>query len=186
MKNLVAIDIETSGTNPFIHDALAIAFAPINPEIPNLEIFISQHDLSWSEYAKNNFPKFSKSWEANSVQPKEAIKIITKYLSLHFNGEKVTAVSHNVGFDIAFLRKLAFQADLVEIPFLSHRAIDTHTLLHAVNSKRKNNNPLNLTSDAAFDNFGITTDPSSRHTALADAIATRELYIKLIDELSFS
>ncbi len=179
MKHLVAIDIETSGTNPYIHEPLVVAFAPLDEKIPTLEVYIQQKNITWSKYAKENFSKFSMRWIENAVPAEEAMKVIQNYLFQSFAGEKAIAISHNVGFDIAFLRKIAFQASLTEIPYLSHRAIDTHSLLHAVNLKR-NSASQELTSDLAFEEFHIKVDPALRHTALADALATKKLYLELV------
>jgi DNA polymerase III epsilon subunit-like protein len=62
----------------------------------------------------------------------------------------------------------------------SHRTVDTHSLMWAL-VVRGRLPPTVRGSDAAFAHFGIAPDPDARHTALGDALATRELLLRLID-----
>jgi DNA polymerase III epsilon subunit-like protein len=107
---------------------------------------------------------------------------IERYLSSVFPGEAVTPVGHNVGFDVAFLRKLAFLGGRNEITAISHRALDTHTMLYLLHLKGRVP-PSALSSDGAFEYFGIRVPDNERHTALGDALATRELVLRIFEML---
>lgn len=180
-NNLVVVDIETSGVNPFLHDVLAIGFVPINPTRPSTAFYIRHDDIRWTEWARKGFEKYASEWDQKSVSPIQACDQIEKYLKQNFPDGPATPVGHNVGFDLAFLRKLAFLGGREQLANLSHRAVDTHTLLYLLHLAGRI--PLGaLNSDGAFQHFGIGVPEAVRHTALGDALATRELLICLLDE----
>ncbi|SRR6266540_978328 len=181
-SSLVVVDVETSGINPFLNDVLAVGIAPLFANAQSLELYIRPNTIEWSPYAKDNFRKFRSEWELRAVAPSAACEIIEKYLLDNFSGNKVTPIGHNVGFDISFLKRLAFLGGRDELAGLSHRAIDTHTILYLLYLQDKL--PITaLNSDGAFQYFKIRVPDASRHTALGDALATRELILKLFDLL---
>lgn len=179
-NDLVVIDLETSGINPFVNDVLAIGLVSVfEPEVKKT-IYVKHLNLAWSDFALQNFTKFSSEWEKNAVDPITACFQIETFLSEAFSGRKAIAIGHNIGFDISFLRKIASQAKKSEIRYLSHRAIDTHTILYMLFLKGVL--PQSATnSDGAFEYFGITIPEKDRHTALGDAIATRLLFLELLE-----
>lgn len=177
--NLVAIDVETSGTNPFENEILSIALAPLNEEITPLDIYIKHNHINWSEYAQLNFGRFQEQWFERGISPKSACKQIEDYLQENYKDQPIILVGHNVGFDISFLRKLAFSAGREMIRGISHRSIDTHSILYYLHLRGLG--PKEFTnSDGAFQYFDIPIVPNRRHTALGDAIATRDLFRKLL------
>lgn len=180
-KNLVAIDIETSGTNPFMHDVLAIGLVPINKKIPPKTVYVRHQSIHWSDYAHHIFSKYSMEWNEKSVPPVVACQEIEKYLQENFKGRLVTPVGHNIGFDLTFLRKLAFQSARDQISGISHRAVDTHTLLYVLALEKKIPSDA-VTSDGAFSHFGIEIDANKRHTATGDAEATSVLLEKILEK----
>lgn len=187
MKNLdsaplVIVDLETSGVNPFNHDVLALALVPLNSALPPHVVFVKPPEIRWSDYARANFAKFAAEWERGAVPPVEACASIESYLARTFGGQMATPIGHNIGFDVAFLRKLAFLAHRDELPGLSHRAIDTHTLLYVLASAGRIP-PSAVTSSGAFEHFGIRVSDSMRHTAFGDAVATRELFCRIVQLL---
>lgn len=185
MNNLAIIDLETSGTNPSKHSILEIGIIPLQDEKESFHVYIKPtKKIHWSKYAKVNFEKYSENWEKHAVPPKTAIELLTKYLNRNFGDSKVTLIGHNIAFDLSFLKKLAYDAKLDEIPQISHRAIDTYTLLYILQSQDKIPE-LALNSDGAFKYFNIEPNEKDRHTALGDAIATKELFkrvTKLLNE----
>ena len=73
---------------------------------------------------------------------------------------------------------LAGQGRALE-PRFSHRTVDTHSL--AAGLRDAGRLPLeNLSSTALFAHFGIEVPEARRHTALGDALATYDLYWKLV------
>ena len=181
MKNLVVIDIETSGLNPHLHEVLAIALVPLSDDIAPLEVFIKYDKIAWQEYSYDLFEKYRSAWQDHSCPPKIALSLIEEYIKKSFEGKKITLVGHNVSFDTAFLRKLVYLAsNKVESDYIAHRSIDTHTLLHTLVSVGAIPDTT-LSSTGAFEYFDIPVSEKERHTALGDAIATKKLYNRLLD-----
>jgi len=180
-QHLVVVDIETTGVNPFIHDAVSIAFVPLVRELPSLELFIAHEQVNWSPFAYENFQRFRNKWSRLAIAPSAACDQIESYFNGLFGGIRATLIGHNIGFDVAFLRKISYQGDREELPGVSHRMVDTHTLLYVL--AMNDYIPFEATtSDGAFRHFGIHVEKSRRHEALADAEATRELFLRVMSE----
>lgn len=181
-RHLVVVDIETSGTNPFMHEALALAFVPVGANIPPASFYVSHESIVWSDFARRNFENFQRTWRQEAVSARRTCEAIEQYLQRHFGDATVTLVGHNIGFDVAFLRKLAFQGGRDQLAGVSHRAVDTHTLLYVL--AMQGLIPYEaVTSDGAFRYFNIEIAAEARHTAMGDALATRELLIRILDRL---
>jgi DNA polymerase III subunit epsilon len=181
-RNLAVIDVETSGTSPLVHDLLSVAIVPVASRSSPLVVHVRHEDIVWTPFARANFEHFGADWERSSVHPIEAIAAIEEYLFSAFDEHPVIAVGHNVGFDLSFLKRVALQAKREAIANLSHRAVDTHSLLYVLYLQGRLPKDA-LTSDGAFHHFGIEIPSGLRHTALADAIATRTLFDCLLSEL---
>lgn len=150
---------------------------PFDARIDPLQVFVAfepNNPPEWNEFASKNFEKFRASWERGAVSASEACQIIEDWISRGWHRETITPVGHNVGFDQAFLRKLAFRGGREQIAGISHRGVDTHTLLQLLLLEQKVP-PEAVTSNGAFRHFDIRIDESARHTALGDATATRQL-----------
>jgi len=180
--NLIVVDVETTGPNPFVHDLLSVAFVPVlTPERP-LSVHVRSTELSWTDFARTNFSKFDQEWNQLAVSPQDALQRIEAYLDDVLPNDVATLVGQNVGFDLSFLRKLAFLCGRIQVPRISHRAIDTHTLLYLASLQQAL--PFNaVSSDAAFEFLGVSPPAHHRHTALGDALATRLLFLRLMDLL---
>ena len=178
---LVVVDVETTGVNPFRHQILSLALVPIDSSKPSLEIYVRCGELVWQNRALEYFSQYQSIWEAESISPHLACDQIKTYLSTHFD-TPVTLVGHNVGFDVAFLRQLAYRAELDELPLVSHRAVDTHTLLFLLHSWGRIPDQA-LSSSGAFAHFGISIPRNERHSAIGDAVATRELFLRVMSML---
>ncbi len=90
---------------------------------------------------------------------------------------------HNVGFDMAFVRQLFEKQGVSFAKYFSHRYIDTSSILQYIGIRQNfSNKQLQQfsSSDRAFQNFGISVPPEVRHTALADAAATAQLFTRLV------
>lgn len=178
---LVVVDVETSGTNLAAHSLMAAAFVPVNEDKPVLEVYFRPKRIEWSPRAKEMFASYETVWEQVAVPPERACAAITTYIQGVF-GRPVTIVAHNVAFDFAFLRKTFHEANALESDAFSHRAVDTHTLLFLAHLKGIIPKSA-LSSTGAFDFFGIKVSREARHTAVGDAIATRELFRRLLEVL---
>lgn len=179
INDLVVIDTETSGIDPFENDLLSIAFIPTSPQIPSIEIHVKYSKIVWNKFAKENFKKFESTWINESISPADACDEIEKYLSRYYPSKNVIPIGHNISFDLSFIRKLAHRGKRDHIEGLSHRSIDTHTLLYILHME-------NLvpkwatTSTGAFEYFNISVDNAARHTAKGDAQATKVLFQKIL------
>ena len=178
-QKLVAIDVETSGINPFRHHILSLALVPLDPSKSPLELYVNDGEPEWQRIAANYFEEWRPDWEAYGRSASDACAALSSYIETVF-GEEITVVGHNVGFDVAFLRQLAFRAGLAQVPLISHRVIDTHTILYLLHLSGVIPEDA-LSSDGAFRHFDITPQASARHTAIGDALATRELFIRALE-----
>lgn len=178
---LVAVDVETTGVNPFRHRILSAAFVPLDGATPNLDLYIRSDEPEWQSEARRYFAAFQTKWESEGISPRAACQRLQEYVAHHFH-EPITLVGHNVGFDVAFLRQLAYLAELDQLPLVSHRAIDTHTILFLLRMRGLIPEDA-LSSTGAFSHFGIKIQAGERHTAIADASATRELFLRAISLL---
>jgi DNA polymerase-3 subunit epsilon len=177
---LVVVDVETSGINPFRNDVLAIALVPLLNDAAPFELYVRPKTIQWDSHAKEMFKSYRERWEAGAVNPPMACEGIEHYLASTFSGKRVTPIGHNVGFDVGFLRKLAFLGGRDQLAHLSHRGIDTHTMLYLLYLQGKVPEAA-LTSDGAFRHFGIRVPEAERHTAIGDALATKQLMLRLLD-----
>lgn len=180
--DLVVVDVETSGVNPFRNDVLAIAFVPLAKDKEPLEVYVDAESIVWAEQAMKIFRNYEPQWEKNKVPPSTACDLLECYLATTFDGRPVTPLGQNIGFDVAFLRKLAYLGGREQLRGLSHRAVDTHTMLYVLSLQGRLPKSA-LSSDGAFQHFGIEVHKGSRHTALGDALATRELALRLFELL---
>jgi DNA polymerase-3 subunit epsilon len=121
---------------------------------------------------------------AAALDPPMALTVLDVFLDQHFphRCQPILLAGHNVTFDQAFLGAfLAGQGRSLE-PRFSHRLVDTHSIAAALRDAGRL--PLdNLSSSALFAHFGIVVPPEQRHTALGDALATFELYWKLVEAM---
>lgn len=174
LNQAVAIDVETSGVDPFVHKVLAIAIAPLDKSKGFLKVYVKHQDIAWTTRAKEFFDGYKSEWLERAVDPSEAYQTIEKFLINRFK-TPVTALGHNVGFDMMFMRQLSSLSGRESLPFISHRAVDTHSVLYFMSALALVPNEA-LSSDGAFDYFGINVADEDRHTALGDAVATRDLF----------
>lgn len=177
-SSLVAVDVETSGPDPSENQLLSVAFAPLMPGLPALSIFVSQSSIQWGKTASEYFLNYKDEWEHNAVPVPEAYQRVSEYLkSLPF--AEIILVGHNVGFDISFLKQLQRGTEQGQLPKVSHRSIDTHSVLYLAYLLGRIPRSA-LTSSGAFEHFGISPLANERHTAIADAKATGLLFQKLL------
>jgi len=174
-RNIVVVDTETTGPNPFVHDLLSLAMVPLNRSLPELILHVSRRGaVNWNKFARKNFQNFRTLWTQDAVDVQIAFRQVQEYLVALNLSDPIVFAGHNVGFDRAFLQKLAYLSGHDFFPEVTHRTLDTHTLLY----ERVLRGILPescLTSSGAFEFFGIEPKDADRHTAIGDAIATRDL-----------
>lgn len=177
---LLAIDVETSGPDPFVHRVLSIAFVPISNcgSAKPIVFYIKYPRISWTTIGKQYFDKYKASWVNSAKTPQHTYKAIDKYLA-GISAERVTLVGHNVGFDLSFLKQLIHLAKGRWYEKLTYRTLDTYSMSYAL-SKSKVINLRKYDSDHLFKTFNITLSDTERHTSLGDAYAVKYLYKRMI------
>lgn len=179
-EKLIFIDTETGGIDPDIHSLLSIGLVVWQDfrVVDSLELLVKDKELLASEEAL----------AINRINLKEHLEVgldlniamerLLSFLRKHFtDGEKVTVAGHNISFDIQFLKKFFKRNGLEYSRFFSHRSIDTSAILYYLFLRGTMINK-SISSDSAFDEFGIKVN--KRHSALDDALATAELFNRLL------
>ncbi len=119
---------------------------------------------------------------AAALDPPVALTVLEVFLDQHFPHlcQPIILAGHNIAFDQAFLGAFLAGQGRGPGPRFSHRTVDTHAIAAALRDAGRL--PLdNLSSTALFAHFGIQVPEEKRHTALGDALATFELYWKLVE-----
>jgi len=180
---LLFLDTETGGLDPRKHSLLSLGLVVGDgPRLLNsLEILVRHEPyvVSAGGMAVNRINLVEHS--AAALEPAMALTVLEVFLDQHFphRCKPIILAGHNVGFDQAFLATFLESQGRALEPRFSHRLVDTHSL--AAGLRDAGRLPLeNLSSTALFAHFGIQVPEAKRHTALGDALATFELYWKLV------
>lgn len=184
MNPLVFIDTETGGIDPEKHSLLSIAFVVWKSGegvIDSKELFIKSQEYSFTKEAQN-INKFDKEKHENkALEPKEVITQIELFLSKYYPDLKeIELAGHNTQFDVAFLRFFLKQNNRSFNQLFSHRIVDTYSILKLLTDAALIPNGIN-SSAKAFSFYKIKV--KNRHSALGDAIATANLYAKIVEQL---
>lgn len=176
MTRLLVLDTETGGLNPETDALLSVGLVDWQDGrvLRQAEILIDAAGLNCDPkaLAVNNIDL--DLHHAYSVSRAEAAKQIQAFC--HPMGRPWIA-GHNIQFDISFVRRL-FTPDVLRATF-SHRVLDTMQVLAYLGHGGRIPDGLGKL-DQAITHFGITVPAGRRHTALADALATAELYSALL------
>jgi DNA polymerase-3 subunit epsilon len=177
---ILFLDTETGGINPFKNSLLSIAFVVWSDFkiIDYIEVLINDGILDVTKEAleinKINLTEHVKI----AKSPDLVIKEILDFLMRNFSGgEKITLAGHNINFDVNFFRVFLNNYGIEFHDIFSHRYVDTSSILYYLYLAGKIKYKA-ISSQQAFDLFQI--EVPKRHTAMADALATAELFTKLL------
>jgi DNA polymerase III epsilon subunit-like protein len=183
-NNYLFIDSETGGTDPGKNSLLSLGLvvAQGSSQIAQTEILVS-HD----SYVVN-----AKALEVNRIdlvvhnkhalEPMKAWEAMQGFLASYFEpNERIILVGHNIAFDRAFLATFLKSIGQSFESRFSHRSIDTHSIAAALQDAGKIPVSVSLNSTGLFEHFKIEVPPEKRHTALGDALATFELYWRMVE-----
>lgn len=181
LSELVVVDTETTGVNPFESDLISIGICSVGGNAAR-EFFLKvPNDSVWTEFSRKNFLGFKNSWSKGASGLGVVIPQIHDFILECTGGRPAVLVGHNFSFDRMFLQKAFHMGGYGSgISSISHRSIDTYSLLKVLNicgaipSEATN-------SDGAFKYFNVSVSPKLRHTALGDAVATKELFLKILE-----
>lgn len=185
MQNLIVVDTETTGLNYFEDKLLSLALVPVLETWHKpLKVYIRYEEpLKFSTpEAAAYFEKYREEYEKQAVHPLIAIDRINEYIKKIADKEQVTLVGHNISFDLFFLNSLYYTYANFFKPPWSHRSVDTHSVLKFLNHCKFVPDDV-MSLDKAVKHFGISLPENVYHTALADAQATKELYLKLVNTI---
>lgn len=177
-RDLVVLDVETSGRDVYENNIWELAFVPLDENKENLHIYIDLPiNNRWNEWARDNFWQSKKKWEQDAMPIPTAARRIKEYV--YSFDSKIKLVGQNIGFDYKFLEKLFRAHNRKGIPKnISHRTIDTNTIAESLIYKNKL--PAECEgSSKLFKYFGIEVE--GRHTALGDSKATKDIFVKLME-----
>jgi DNA polymerase III epsilon subunit-like protein len=182
---LVIIDTETGGVDPHTDSLLSVALVSLDGE-RRLEVFVREETLNTrpESMAVNGIDL--EMIKREGLSPREAWTTLEGFLAEEVRlggGRPALLVGHNIAFDIAFLKRLWRHAGVEgESRLVSHRSLDTHTLLWALAALGVV--PASACgSDGAFKHYDVAPPEALRHTALGDAVATQALLHKLLADL---
>jgi len=167
--NLIILDTETTGLNPFKHELVEIGAVRMS-DGETFEVKVHPMDI------KNADPKAleingynKKEWIDDGYLLENGLKLLTEFVGK--NGS--TLMTYNISFDKAFLEKAYRECDL---PYPFHYApLD---LMTWVWSKVEMGGRVPSLKDACL-LYGIDPEPSV-HRALQGALTAFEVYKKLI------
>jgi len=178
MNQILILDTETGGLDPLTHSLMTIGLITGDGRHP-LELTVAEPEMVTDPraLAVNRLDPFEVA--RDGMAPADACDAIDGYLKKIHPKARPMVCGHNVAFDLAFMRRLYTMAGRTVPSCFSHRTLDTHTLMWSLIAVGRL--PAHVTgSDAAFAHFDIAPPAELRHTALGDAVATRDLLEQLI------
>jgi DNA polymerase III epsilon subunit-like protein len=173
------VDVETGGLNPRRHSLLQIGAVAYKNGIQDQLIL----NLSLDEYTTT--PEALKvncldlAWlKEHGLPPVKAMETFLDFLTRNFGNEKPILVGHNIAFDKAFLEQFFCSQGRDFKAYVSHRMLDTMSILWGLHFAGKI--PAEAcSSSGAFKYFGC--EPERPHDALEDCLATVRLFEKLVN-----
>jgi DNA polymerase III alpha subunit (gram-positive type) len=180
LSELLIVDVETSGPDPWENQILSASFVPLMIDRPALNLYVEHEDIQWGSVGRRYFKRYESEWYDKAISVKEAFSKIVDYLE-KMPTKNITLVGHNVSFDYYFLLSLAKAAGGKKYPKISHRTVDTHTLLYVLSLMGKVPKKATGSLEAARA-LGVEIDTEQRHTAFEDAAVTKEMFIKILEK----
>jgi len=178
------VDTETGGLDPARHSLLSIGLVlGDGGEVRHSLELLLKHDTYVVDGAAMRVNRIDLAkHHAEAMDGGTLMAVLDVFLDQYFpcKKEPIFLVGHNVAFDREFLQAFwKSQGRDFESRF-SHRLIDTHSLAAGLRDAGRLSVE-SLGSTALFAHFGIHVPEEQRHTALGDALATFELYWKLVE-----
>lgn len=182
-ERLLFVDTETGGLDPARHSLLSLGMVVWeNGKIGDaVEVLVNDGKLSATAEALSVNGIDLERHRQQALSPSQAMEQLLRFINRQFPRQrKITLAGHNVQFDINFLTRF-FSGNKTDFSsYFSHRMIDTSSILHYLYLAGRLKHRA-ISSDKAFALFEIRVE--RRHTALGDAIATAQLFTKLVDFL---
>jgi DNA polymerase-3 subunit epsilon len=176
MTRLLVLDTETGGLDPSTDALLSVGLADWEDGVVlrKTEILIDPEGLNCDPkaLAVNGIDlEIHAAYAVSRAEAGVQIRAFCRPMG------RPWIAGHNVQFDIGFIRRL-FDPGTLRMVF-SHRVLDTMQVLAYLGHTGKIPDGIGKL-DQAIAHFGIEVPAGQRHTALADALATADLYTKLL------
>lgn len=178
LDDIVVIDTETGGLDPAEHSLLTLALVT-GRDTDRMEITIAEPDIRVTQRSLEITRLDPKVIAETGLTPAAACDAIEAFLEKNAPGRDWLLCGHNITFDVNFLKRLYRLAGREYPRRLGHRTVDTHALIWALSAAGKL--PPLKGSDEAFRHFQLEPPAELRHTALGDAVATRDMLARLLD-----
>lgn len=176
MTRLLVLDTETGGLAPETDALLSVGLVDWEDGrvLRSAEILVDAEGLRCDPKALEVNGIDLDLHHAYSVPRVEAAALIREFCAPM---GRPWIAGHNVFFDVGFVRRLFTREELRQT--FSHRMLCTLHVLSYLEHAGKIPPGIGKL-DQAIAHFGLTMPGGKRHTALADALATAELYSKLL------
>ncbi len=178
------LDTETGGLDPERHSLLSIGLVVGDEgEVRHSLEILLKHDTYVVDGPALRVNRIDlAAHHQRALEAPVAFSVLDVFLTQYFpcKHEPIVLVGHNVAFDRAFLKRFWEARGQAFEPRFSHRLVDTHALAAGLRDAGRLRVE-DLSSDALFAHFGIDVPSDQRHTALGDALATFQLYWKLVE-----
>lgn len=183
MTRLLVLDTETGGLDATRHSLLSLGLvALVDGRVAAERELLVRHEpyvVTGGGMKVNRIDLAAH--HAKALAPEAAADALEAFCADHLGEGPVTLVGHNIAFDRAFLGTFLASLGRELEPRFSHRTVDTHALAFGLQQAGRLPADLRLSSDGLFAHFAIAVPEPLRHTALGDARATAELYLKLVE-----
>jgi len=180
---ILFIDTETGGIQPGKNSLLSLALVVWKESKikASTEILINDGVLDVTEKALEINGIDLEEHKKRAVSSAVALQLFDDFIKANFSSdEKIILGGHNITFDVNFLNAFLAANNYNYHQRFSHRFVDTASILFYLYLTGKLKEKI-VYSQQAFDYFGISVD--GRHTALGDALATAQLFSRLISIL---
>lgn len=177
---ILVLDTETGGLDPNVNSLLQVGMiAYVDGKVVNTKEFtIKEDSYNINAYSlKYNGLNLYDDIYRDGVTRLEALGEILRFLQDNFN-DKPILLGHNPSIDKYYIRKLFTDNKLDMDDYISHRMIDTMSIIWGLYFAGKL--PIEAcSSSGAFKHFGI--EVKNLHRALDDCKATLKLFEKLVE-----
>ena len=178
----VIIDTETGGLNPDHHSLISVGLVDRTGQKMD-EFIVREPTLICDPRSMAIHGITEAQIETEGLDPNAAVDRFEAFFD-DIDGT-ILLTGHNISFDLSFIKRLYRITERQPPKRISHRSIDTHTILWTA-IQMGILPPETSSSDGAFKYFNIEPPADKRHTALGDAIATQKLVDALLARLSSS
>lgn len=198
MKYLLAIDLETTGLEPYFHEITEIGALLIRPDGTKIteypfhkKIILKRPDRAWSVNEDGSvfdtldynhyFDTNMAGATAIDVALKDMHGWIAENCGRGIDSKKdIVVFGQNVKFDISFLQA-AYRRFHIDWPFNYH-SIDLASIWVAYYAMQKGEVPASLSQNRMAEHFGIKNE--KEHSATGDIELSIKLYQKFLHHLS--